>query len=143
MAARKNPNPRIKAPKLKINVSTEMIEVAVRADSRHCMIAQAVADAYPNARYIAIDLASIRFSDREKGFRYQYFTPAIAQRALLEFDKGELPTPFSCVLIRGHSSKLQSYKGLGLTPSNKRLDKARTMLPVSHRRQFGLRALAR
>jgi hypothetical protein len=64
------------------------------------MIAEAVKSAYPMARGIAVDLATIRFSDREKGLRYTYMTPRIAQSALVNFDQKRKPEPFQ-FLLRG------------------------------------------
>lgn len=81
---------------LRIHVEGHHIESAQRKNSHHCMIADAIKDALPEAKYLRIDLQSIRFTIfdetryREEGIgvRYQYFTPTIAQHAILKFDQG-------------------------------------------------------
>lgn len=78
---------------LRIHVEDHHIEHAQRKNSHHCMIADAIKDALPEAKYISVDLQSIRFSFLDKspvsrGTRYTYFTPTIAQHALLKFDQG-------------------------------------------------------
>lgn len=81
---------------LRIHVEGHHIENAQRKNSHHCMIADAIKDALPEAKYISVDLQSIRFTlfdetrYREEGIgiRYQYFTPTIAQHAILKFDQG-------------------------------------------------------
>lgn len=81
---------------LRIHVETSHIENAQRKNSHHCMIADAIKDALPEAKYISVDLQSIRFTifdetryrEEAIGTRYFYFTPTIAQHALLKFDQG-------------------------------------------------------
>jgi hypothetical protein len=82
------------APVLKVDVTQEVIDHSVAKDSSHCMIAEAIAVAYPNASFISVDLATIRFTDLTAGFRYIYLTPRHAQAALLDFDQGNKPVPF-------------------------------------------------
>lgn len=52
------------------------------------MIADALKATLPHATHVMVDLATIRYTDREKGVRYTYLTPASAQQALLCFDQG-------------------------------------------------------
>jgi hypothetical protein len=83
-----------RAPQLDFQVSEEIITQSIPKDSSHCMIADALAQAMPNAKYISVDLATIRFTDLAAGWRYIYLTPRIAQEALVAFDQGERPEPF-------------------------------------------------
>lgn len=93
---RRMPGPaRITAPRLDVRVTQEIIDAAAVRDSSHCMIAEAIAAAHPTATYIAVDLATIRFTDEAAGFRYIYLTPRPAQGALLDFDQGAKPEPFT------------------------------------------------
>lgn len=78
-----------------IKVSAEIIAEATKADSSHCMIADAVRAQVPGASYVSVDLQTIRFTDREKGVRYIYLTPMAAQQQLVRFDQGHEMKPFS------------------------------------------------
>jgi len=90
------------SPRLIIKVPQDIIETSTQKDSSHCMIAEALARAVPRAKYISVDLATIRFSDPEAGVRYVYLTPRKAQEALLAFDQGERPKPFQIYLEGAH-----------------------------------------
>ena len=83
---------------MKIQVSKKNIEEAVRRDSHHCMIADAIKEHIPEAQYILVDAQSIRFSIRKENTRKAYFTPLIAQRNLIKFDQGEEVKPFEITL---------------------------------------------
>lgn len=78
-----------------VSVTEGLIEEAMHADSSHCMIAEAVKVAVPTAKLLSVDLQSIRYSDVKKGERYAFWTPPVAQRALILFDQGEKPEPFA------------------------------------------------
>lgn len=86
------------APRLRVAVTQDIIDSAVPKDSGHCMIAEAIAAAYPTATWISVDLATIRFTDEAAGYRYIYLTPRPAQAALLDFDQGVTPQPFHFVV---------------------------------------------
>jgi hypothetical protein len=73
---------------IKIVITQELIDTATRRDSGHCMIADAVRRAVPEARYVSVDLQSIRWTDPEAGKRYVYLTPRVAQMGLVDFDQG-------------------------------------------------------
>lgn len=92
MAENQKHHPR--ARELNVRVDTETIEDAIPRDSSHCMIAEAVRTAFPAAKNISVDLQTIRFSDPERGLRYTYLTPRVAQLALINFDMGIKPDPF-------------------------------------------------
>lgn len=90
------------SPRLTLDVTRELIDQAKPRDSGHCMLADAVAAAAPNARFISVDLATIRFSDPVAGIRYVYLTPRLAQDALLKFDQGEPIEPFRTKIEGAH-----------------------------------------
>ena len=77
---------------LDLDVSQDIIDSSVRESSSHCMIADAVKAAIPEARFVSVDLQTIRWSQGEK--RYVVLTPRTGQLALLDFDQGINPVPF-------------------------------------------------
>ncbi len=96
------PNTTKTSPRLTIRVTQGVIDGAEQRDSSHCMIADAIQAAVPNAKYISVDLATIRFTDLLAGKRYIYLTPRPAQEALLAFDQGEKTEPFTVRLQTAH-----------------------------------------
>jgi hypothetical protein len=82
------------APALNFTVTPDIINQSIPRNSSHCMIADALKAAMPNAEYVSVDLATIRFTDRTAGRRYIYLTPRNAQLALIDFDEGRQPEPF-------------------------------------------------
>lgn len=78
-----------------LDVTPEIINLAVRRDSSHCVIADALRAAVPEATYVTVDLQTIRFSLRGCGRRFVYLTPAPAQAVLVNFDQGTPPDPFT------------------------------------------------
>lgn len=95
------PNKRT-SPHVEVKVTQDVIDTAQRRDSSHCMIADAIQNTLPNARYISVDLATIRFTDTLAGKRYVYLTPRAAQTALLAFDQGEKCEPFRFLIRSAH-----------------------------------------
>lgn len=112
---------RPKSPTLTLEITNELIGDAVQRDSSHCLWAEAVKAAFPDARHVSVDLQTIRFSDPKKELRYTYLTPRVAQVALVQFDQGILPDPHSVQIRRGQvtrmSSRVASKKEL--TPAQK------------------------
>ncbi len=96
-----------RAPQLDFPVTAEIIEDAVPQDSAHCMIADALKAAMPEAQSVSVDLATIRFTDPKRGRRYIYLTPIPAQVALLDFDKGDKPEPFT---VKCHAAQIVETK---------------------------------
>jgi hypothetical protein len=88
------------SPKVLIRVTDDLIETALPKNSEHCMIADAVKVAFPTAKAVSVDLATVRFSDPAKGLRYIYLTPRFAQAALVDFDEGRRPQAFQFELTR-------------------------------------------
>jgi len=93
------------APRVRAKVTKKIIATSVPADSGHCMLADAVAAAVPWARFVSADLQTIRFSDPARGLRYVYLTPRSAQQALIMFDQGQHPEPFSFELRAGQTTQ--------------------------------------
>lgn len=90
-----------KAPRVTIEVTGEVIAHSTERDSSHCMIAEAVRHSIPDADRVSVDLQTIRFSDPKKGLRYTYLTPRVGQVALIDFDQGQKPEPFTMRLSGG------------------------------------------
>lgn len=99
----KAPAPKLpRPPRVKVNITQELVEQSKLADSSHCMIAEAVKIAYPDATKVSVDLQTIRFSNPAKRVRYIYLTPRLAQIALVQFDQGREVEPFSFTLAGAH-----------------------------------------
>jgi hypothetical protein len=156
------------SPRLDIAIPQDIIDTSAIKDSSHCMIAEAVKRAVPNAAHVSVDLATIRFTDLVAGVRYVYLTPRVAQEALLAFDQGEKPEPFKIrlqnahVVATGTAQKARAHlepnpkdnkKGTpirvgGKAPPIGPLSGGTTGRPVAtnrrgRRREFGLRAIIR
>lgn len=97
------------APVVKVVVTAEMIAAAKRKDSAHCMISDAIREAIPNAASVASDIQTIRFTDREKGLRYVYITPRMAQMELVRFDQGIESGAFAFQLRNGSVFNARKY----------------------------------
>ena len=99
-----------RSPRVDVTVTEEVIEGSKKRDSSHCMIAEAVKASFPDAKLVSVDLQTIRFSDPKKGLRYTYLTPRIGQVALIEFDQGVTPEPFSMRLQRGQVTAIRKNR---------------------------------
>lgn len=149
-------------PRLTINVTQELIDKSTVKDSSHCMIAEAVKEAFPKARHVAVDLATIRFTDPGVGLRYIYLTPRHVQEALLDFDQGVKPEPFSLQIRAAQTlpsgtgkkgrARLERAEESGGTPHIRVGGKTPPIGPLTstsipnrtgRRREFGLRAITK
>jgi hypothetical protein len=87
-----------RSPILKPIVTEESYERAVQAKSSACLVADAIKTQYPQFSNIRVDVATIRLTDKKRGVRYMYLTPASVAEALLFFDQGwreeKLPKTF-------------------------------------------------
>lgn len=101
---------RYRAPWLTVQLTDEQIEAAIPRDSGHCMFAEAVKGAFPSAKYVSVDLQTIRFTDSIRGVRYTYLTPRRCQVALVAFDQGIRTEPFRFQLRGGHVTAAR-YRG--------------------------------
>src|SRR5258708_1139909 len=88
-------------PKRKIIIGAGTIESAIKGNSSHGMIADAVKTCVKEANYVSVDLQTIRWTDGRSGDRLEYLTPRAAQVALVRFDAGKSIEPFSMWLWRG------------------------------------------
>lgn len=128
----------------KIVVEAATIANAVRADSHRCMIADSIRAHIHWAKYIMVDLQSVRFSNVETGKRFVYLTPPHAQKALLAFDLGKPVKPFTFTLNQGMTRTMRVRQGNYATttrpPRKKRKGKVTRVMPARER-EFGLRVL--
>jgi hypothetical protein len=95
--------PMRRAPKVRIEVSKDVIDKAVARHSGHCVFADAIGESLLWARFIAVDIQTVRFSDPTKRERYVYLTPRRLQQAIIDFDQGDRPEPFSFSLYTGQT----------------------------------------
>lgn len=81
-----------------IEVTQGDIDNAMRENSHSCMIAEAIKRQVKGAKSVAVDIATIRWTDTIKNRRIVCLTPPIAQDGLSRFDLGVKPRPFSFAL---------------------------------------------
>jgi hypothetical protein len=79
----------------KVHVEQHDIDRAVQQDSSHCVVATAVARAFPDAVRITVDTQLIRFTHALTGRRVAYLTPLKVQAYVVAFDAGDPIPPFS------------------------------------------------
>jgi hypothetical protein len=72
---------------IRIAVEQEHIDESMERNSSHCMTALAIQAAIPDARRIAVDVQTIRWTRR--GLRYVFLTPHVCQDNIIHFDQGE------------------------------------------------------
>jgi len=91
-----------RSPRVYLNVTQDIIDKSTVKNSSHCVIAEAVKEAFSGARFVSVDLQTIRFTDPDpkRPYRYTYLTPRTAQVALVQFDQGHKIVPFN-VQLRG------------------------------------------
>jgi hypothetical protein len=112
----KRPPSQIRAPQVSLNVPEEIIASATLRDSSHCMIADAIRAAVPNARSITVDIQTIRWSDDNRELRYIYMTPRVAQLAIIEFDQGNAPAPFTFMLRGAQVTRMRRNRRKVVAP---------------------------
>jgi len=78
--------------RLHIPITQEVINNAVARDSAHCVVADAIRAAIPEALRVTVDLQTIRWTLPD-GTRVVYLTPAPEQALLVNFDQGVVPDP--------------------------------------------------
>jgi hypothetical protein len=72
--------------KAEISVLQKHIDRAKARSSSHCAIAMAIKDAVPHAKFISVDLQTIRWTDPRKGVRFCFLSPHVAQALVIGFD---------------------------------------------------------
>lgn len=125
---------------LKVRVTSGNISYAKKGDSRRCMIANALQQVIPNAKYIIVDAQSIRYTDPKTHMRHVYLTPANAQRALIAFDKGATVKPFQFAASTGYVRLSRVKQGVvnRTVKKVKATGKKKRYMPRRYRK-FGLR----
>jgi hypothetical protein len=98
-----------------VNVSQNQIDEAVRADSSHCMIADALRTSYPSALYISVDTRTIRATDPINGMRMTWLTPIACARNIVRWDQGINPEPFRVQLSSPIQMRPAGRAGRGRT----------------------------
>ena len=98
-----------RAPVIEANVTRDILERCRTRGSRYCPVLEAVKTAFPDGIRLASDLQTIRVSDPQRRLTYTYPTPRVAQIALIEFDRGSLPEPFSIRLSNGQVAAMRDY----------------------------------
>jgi hypothetical protein len=104
-----------------LDITEEIINVAVPKDSGHCVFADALRVAVPRAQFISVDLQTIRYSDPKTDRRYIYLTPAPIQRALVDFDQGIKPGPHKVRLGRPAQIMKMNTKRARKTAADKQM----------------------
>ena len=141
-------------PRIKIKVEDDTISDAVRANSNHCMIAEALKKARPGLSHVAVDIQTIRATDKDKAERYCWLTPRSIQQAIVQFDMGHRPGPFMFELRdgqttpSGHAYRRKRQRGTkqlrrprngSATSVLERVGGAMPPRSIGQRREFGLR----
>jgi hypothetical protein len=144
---------------MQVNVTQDIIDTAVPANSGHCMISDAVMAAARQKKWkigkVLTDLQTIRFTDLKKAVRYICFTPRVGQLALLAFDQGVKPEPFGFhlrpvqILPRQSRGKRLPRPRVAISVKKDGIIRDRPMkhggsalpITVGLRREFGLRSL--
>lgn len=78
-----------------LQVTQADIDGALRENSHSCMIADAIKRQIKGAERVAVDIATIRWTDTIKNRRIVCLTPLACQDGLVKFDLGIAPGPFS------------------------------------------------
>ena len=93
------------APRKEITISKRAIEEGIAGHSGHCLFAESIKDAIPGAKYVSVDIQTMRFSLPEKRERYTYLTPYSVQREIINFDQGHISKAFTFRLSAGHTTR--------------------------------------
>jgi hypothetical protein len=107
----------LKAPRVNLAITPELIADAIAEDSSHCMIAESVKVALPHVRHVSVDIQTIRFSDPQDRVRYVYLTPRLGQTALVRFDAGEEIEPFTMQLRDPHITPMNAPRSQRKPPA--------------------------
>jgi hypothetical protein len=122
---------------ISLQVEQHKIDNAQRKNSHCCMIADALKDALPEAKFISVDLQSIRFSIDK--IRYFYFTPTIAQHALLKFDQGIKLKPLEFTMRSGTIKKVEPRANKDRPKRNHKPKGTAKHHIIKKERKFGIR----
>lgn len=129
---------------MRVKVTEKQIDQAIRRNSNHCMIADAIHKTIPNATYVSVDTQKIEYSDKKKGIRYTFLTPTKAQKAIIQFDQGKEVKPFTFTTKQVKTRSIGWRASHPSSPSRKGKTykktgrKNRRVRPI---RKFGIRGL--
>ena len=73
---------------LRFEITQENYDRAITENSGSCLVADAIQEKYPQFSNVKVDVATVRFTDKEHGVRYVYLTPPSVSDTLLFFDQG-------------------------------------------------------
>lgn len=73
---------------LKLEITEENYQRAIKANSGACLVADAIKEQYPELSDVKVDVATIRVTDRKAGERYIFLTPPSVGQTLIFFDQG-------------------------------------------------------
>lgn len=93
-----------------VEITQETIDNSMRANSAHCMIAEAIKKAFPEVRKVGVDLQTIRFTDPIKRKRFIFLTPRAGQEALIRFDQGHEVKAFQITLTPSQIIPLRDHR---------------------------------
>jgi len=81
----------------RIRVTQDIIDNAIRGNSRHCMVADAIRAAGIKATRVTVDVNLLRFTERvgDETIRWGYITPVRVQNYIVAFDAGDTIEPFA------------------------------------------------
>lgn len=138
-----------RAPRITVEVTAKRINEGAKRNSNHCMVAESLKDSHPNLNYIAVDIQTIRATNKKKGERYIWLTPRSVQEMIINFDRGVKPMPFSFVC--GDGQTVPTYRRT-TKAKLRRSQYGKSNIPavsggraprrsVGLRRSFGLRSL--
>jgi hypothetical protein len=82
------------APRIFLSLTPKIIEEGTQRNSNHCMVAEALRAKYPELTHIAVDIQTIRATDKKKRERYVWLTPRVVQQMIVDFDRGQKIQPF-------------------------------------------------
>lgn len=83
---------------IKVVVTDEDITNAIRRDSTHCAVAEAIKRHVPEAQGVDVTAQSIRFRIPEQEKRFIFLTPRVIQAYIMAFDAGEELKEFAFTL---------------------------------------------
>jgi hypothetical protein len=69
----------------------DLIANAMKKDSSHCVAAEAIKTAIPEARFVAVDIQTMRWSVPSMGKRYVQLTPWVVQDFIINWEEANRP----------------------------------------------------
>jgi hypothetical protein len=79
-----------------VSLTQQHIDESMQRNSSHCAGVAAIKAAVPDATFVSVDVATVRFS--RKGVRYTCLTPTILQQFVIDYDQGNPVSPIEFAL---------------------------------------------